>query len=148
LHRTFGYSEDTTFVGWVPLAHDLGLFSHVVLPVYLGAVSILMTPEAFIQNPLRWMKAVARYPNVATHAPNFAFELSARRFTADDLANLDLSRMHTADLGGEPVRSETLDGFEKTFARCGFRRDRFVAAYGLAEATLLVSSARNPRAMQ
>ena len=144
---TFDYSHETTFVGWVPLAHDLGLFSHVVLPLYVGALSVLMTPEAFIQNPQRWMKAVARYPNAATHAPNFAFELSARRFTAEELAGLDLSRLHTADLGGEPVRSETLDGFAGAFVRCGFRRDRFVAAYGLAEATLLVSSARNPRVL-
>ena len=143
--NTFGYSHETTFVGWVPLAHDLGLFSHVVLPLYVGGLSVLMTPEAFIQNPLRWMKGVGRYPSVATHAPNFAYELSARRFTPAELASLDLSRLHTASLGGEPVRSETLDGFARTFGRCGFERNRFIASYGLAEATLLVSSARDPR---
>ena len=146
--NTFGYSNETTFLGWVPLAHDLGLFAHVVLPLYVGASSVLMTPEAFIQNPSRWLKAVAEYPNAATHAPNFAYELSARRFAAEELAGLDLSRMHTADLGGEPVRPETLDLFERTFGTCGFQRDQLVAAYGLAEATLLVSSARNPRMMR
>lgn len=145
---TFGYSHETTFVGWVPLAHDLGLFSHVVLPLYSGALSVLMTPEAFIQSPSRWMKAVGSYSNAATHAPNFAYELSAKRFTPEELASLDLSGLHTADLGGEPVRTETLESFERIFGPCGFRRESFVAAYGLAEATLLVSSARNPRVMR
>lgn len=145
---TFGYSHETTFVGWVPLAHDLGLFSHVVLPLYIGARSVLMTPEAFIQSPSRWMKSVARYTNVATHAPNFAWELSARRIAGEELASLDLSCLDTADLGGEPIRLNTLDRFADVFSPCGFRRDRFVAAYGLAEATLLVSSARNPRALR
>ena len=54
-----------------PLAHALGLFSHVVLPLYSGALSVLMTPEAFIQSPSRWMKAEAT-PNtcvVSCQAP-------------------------------------------------------------------------------
>ncbi len=148
MRSTFDYSHETTFLGWLPLAHDLGLFSHVVLPMYLGALSVLMTPDAFIQNPSRWMKAVARYPLVGTHAPNFAWELAARRVTAEELASLDLSCLHTADLGGEPVRLHTLDRFAAAFSPCGFRRERFVAAYGLAEATLLVSSARNPRVLR
>jgi thioesterase domain-containing protein len=42
----------------------------------------------------------------------------------------------------------TLDRFAAAFAPCGFGRDRFVAAYGLAEATLLVSCARNPRVLR
>src|SRR5579864_5791767 len=141
-------SQEITFLGWVPLAHDLGLLSHVVLPLYVGALGVLMTPEAFIQNPSRWMKAVARYPHVSTHAPNFAWELVARRIAAEELADLDLSSLHTADLGGEPVRMKTLDRFAATFAPCGFRRERFVAAYGLAEATLLVSCSRNPRVLR
>lgn len=125
LRSTFGYTEKNTFVGWVPLAHDLGLFSHVVQPLYVAALSVLMTPEAFIQSPSRWMKAVARYPNVATHAPNFAWELCARRITADELDDLDLSGLHTADLGGEPIRLNTRPisrrsvRVGRSFSQCG-----------------------------
>jgi acyl-CoA synthetase (AMP-forming)/AMP-acid ligase II len=46
------------------------------------------------------------------------------------------------------VRHETLERFASAFESCGFRRDAFRAAYGLAEATLLVSctpSEKEPR---
>lgn len=145
---TYGYTHLNTFVGWVPLAHDMGLFSLVVHPLYLGALSILMPPEAFIQNPSVWMKTVARYPDAVTPAPNFAWELIARRTTPQERESLDLSSLHTASFGGEPIRAETLDRFAAAFESCGFRPERFVTGYGLAEATLLVSITRNPRILR
>src|SRR6202022_130282 len=36
-------------------------------------------------------------------------------------------------------RHETLEQFAETFGPCGFRKDAFSPAYGLAEATLIVS---------
>src|SRR5262249_37721289 len=41
--------------------------------------------------------------------------------------------------GAEPVRADTLARFAERFAACGFRREAFFPAYGLAEATLKVS---------
>jgi acyl-CoA synthetase (AMP-forming)/AMP-acid ligase II/thioesterase domain-containing protein len=145
---TYDYSNESTFVGWLPLAHDLGLFGHVVLPLYVGALSVLITPEAFIRSPSRWIKVMARYNRVATHAPNFAYGLAAKRSTAQELAGLDLSVLHTASLGGEPIRLETIELCTSSFERCGFRRDSFVGSYGLAEATLLVSAARDPQVLR
>jgi acyl-CoA synthetase (AMP-forming)/AMP-acid ligase II/thioesterase domain-containing protein/acyl carrier protein len=145
LRRTFGYSATNTFVSWLPLAHDLGLFGHVVLPLYLGAPSVLMTPEDFVRKPLRWLRAISRYKSVVTRGPNFAFELCAKRITAQEREGLDLTSLHTASCGGEPVRCDTLDRLMDAFGPCGFRREAFLSSYGLAEATLLVSAARNPR---
>jgi acyl-CoA synthetase (AMP-forming)/AMP-acid ligase II len=45
-------------------------------------------------------------------------------------------------VGAEPVRAATLDRFEATFAKVGFRREAFYPCYGLAEATLIVSGGR------
>jgi acyl-CoA synthetase (AMP-forming)/AMP-acid ligase II/acyl carrier protein len=41
--------------------------------------------------------------------------------------------------GAEPVRPETLDGFERRFSASGFQRSSWLPVYGLAEATLFVS---------
>jgi myxalamid-type polyketide synthase MxaB len=41
--------------------------------------------------------------------------------------------------GAEPVRPDTLAQFAETFGPCGFRQEAFRPAYGLAEATLIVS---------
>src|SRR5271163_3902386 len=58
------------------------------------------------------------------------------------LAGLDLSSWELAFVGAEPVRAATLDRFEATFAKVGFRREAFYPCYGLAEATLIVSGGR------
>jgi acyl-CoA synthetase (AMP-forming)/AMP-acid ligase II len=52
----------------------------------------------------------------------------------------DLSCWKLAYNGAEPVRAETIERFASTFARYGFAANSAHPAYGLAEATLLVSS--------
>ena len=70
------------------------------------------------------------------------------KITPAQREGLDLSTWRLAFCGAEPVRPDTLDRFALAFESCGFRRDAFRAAYGLAEATLLVScspSGHEPR---
>src|SRR5205085_4234602 len=74
--------------------------------------------------------------------PNFAYDLCARKITADDAATLELSSWSVAFNGAEPVRAETLDRFTSRFEPYGFRRAAFYPCYGLAEATLVVTGGR------
>ena len=60
---------------------------------------------------------------------------------------LDLSGLHTATIGGGPPRAETMERFLGVFGEYGFRREAFCNGYGLAEATLSVSGARDPRVL-
>src|SRR5262249_55252399 len=57
---------------------------------------------------------------------------------------LDLNSWRVAYCGAEPVRYETLRRFAARFAPCGFTEDAFYPSYGLAEATLMVTSKRRP----
>ena len=70
-------------------------------------------------------------------APNFAYDLCTRKVTAEQRAMLDLSSWQVAANGAEPIRDETLNRFVEVFGACGFRREAFFGAYGLAEATLI-----------
>ena len=62
------------------------------------------------------------------------------RTTIEERAALDLSSWRVAFTGAEPIRSETLQRFIKTFAPCGFQAHAFTPGYGLAELTLMVST--------
>ena len=139
IRRAFGQSRESVIVGWLPLYHDMGLIGNVLQPLYLGAHCVLMSPVAFLQQPLRWLSAISRYGGTTSGGPNFAYELCARRITDEQKAGLDLSAWRVAFNGAEPVRAETMERFAAAFASCGFRREAFYPCYGLAEATLFVS---------
>ncbi len=140
----FGHTEQSTFVGWLPLYHDMGLIGNVLQPLYIGALSVLMSPLAFLQRPLRWLQAISRYRAHTSGAPNFAYDLCVQRVTPAEREMLDLSCWQVAYNGAEPIRYETLERFATTFAPCGFRYAAFYPCYGLAEATLFVTGGQQP----
>jgi acyl-CoA synthetase (AMP-forming)/AMP-acid ligase II len=49
IKQAFNHSENTVFVGWLPLFHDMGLIGNMLQPMYLGIPSYLMSPVAFLQ---------------------------------------------------------------------------------------------------
>lgn len=130
---------------WLPSYHDMGLISGILCPLYQGAPSVLMSPMAFLQRPVRWLQAISRHRATISGGPNFAYELCIEKITAEERRALDLSSWAVALNGAEPVRAETLDRFCEEFACCGFRREAFYPCYGLAEATLMVSGGRKSR---
>jgi len=140
--RAMNHDEESTFAGWLPLYHDMGLIGNVLQPLYLGTHSVLISPLSFLQNPYRWLEAITRYGARTSGGPNFAYDLCVRKITPEQKAELDLSGWRIAFNGAEPVRAETLQRFSDAFAGCGFRPETFYPCYGLAEATLIVSGAR------
>ncbi|MDJ0618662.1 MAG: fatty acyl-AMP ligase [Calothrix sp. MO_192.B10] len=136
IRTAFGHSEQTIFVGWLPLFHDMGLIGNVLQPMYLGIPCILMPPVAFLQKPIRWLKAISKYRATTSGGPNFAYDLCAKKVKPEQLANLDLSSWDVAFNGAEPIRAETLERFSNKFAQCGFNKSAFYPCYGMAETTL------------
>jgi acyl-CoA synthetase (AMP-forming)/AMP-acid ligase II/alkylation response protein AidB-like acyl-CoA dehydrogenase/acyl carrier protein len=135
----FGHHDDSVCVNWLPHIHDLGLVSGMLQPLYHGHRTIMMSPNAFVQQPIRWLDAISLYRGTYTNSPNFGYDLCVRRTTADQRARLDLRSWQVALNGAEPVRHQTVEEFARMFGPCGFRREAMFPAYGLAEATLMVS---------
>jgi amino acid adenylation domain-containing protein/non-ribosomal peptide synthase protein (TIGR01720 family) len=142
IRRSFGHTEQSTVVGWLPLHHDMGLIGNVLQPLYVGATAVLMSPLAFLEKPVRWLRAISAYGAATSGGPNFAYELCVRKIAEEDKRGLDLSAWTLAFNGSEPVRAATLERFGAAFEPCGFRRDSFFPCYGLAEATLFVTGAK------
>ena len=129
-------------VTWLPLYHDLGLIGGILQPLYAGYESTIMAPTAFLQRPIRWLQALSRKKGTISGAPNFAYDLCARKVTSGQKVGLDLSHWEIVANGAEPVRAETLERFADAFAECGLRRNYLYPCYGLAEATLVVSAGK------
>lgn len=138
----FGNTQASTYVSWVPLYHDMGLILNALQSLYVGSTCVLMSPAAFMQQPIAWLHAIHQYRAEVAGAPNFAFDLCAGRIRDEQLAEIDLSCWKVAFNGAEPVHADSLARFAAKFAGYGFDARAFYPCYGLAEATLLVSGGR------
>ena len=135
-----GFAETSLSVNWLPHFHDMGLIYGVLQPLFTGFTSVSFAPSAFTHKPLRWLSAITRYRGTHCGGPNFAYDLCVERVTGEECASLDLSCWQVAFNGAEPIRSETLKRFTNYFSAAGFRSQAFYPVYGLAEATLKVTS--------
>lgn len=139
LRLTTTANQGDVFVNWLPLFHDLGLVTAVLLPVYLGSTSILMSPASFVRNPLFWLKAISYYQGTIGGAPNFAYDLCVKKITSSEASNLELGSWRIAFNAAEPIRSATLNEFSSHFSSGGFKSTALYPSYGMAEATVFIS---------
>lgn len=135
----FGNDSGTTYGGWIPLYHDMGLIGLMLPGLLSGSGYVQMDPMSFLRRPYHWLRMLDACDVGFTAAPDFGYELCVRRVTDEQLATLDLSRVKAAD-GSEPVRADVVAAFTERFARAGLRPDALIPVYGLAEATLMASA--------
>jgi fatty acid CoA ligase FadD32 len=131
-------------VTWLPFFHDMGLITALVAPV-IGHYVTFMTPAAFVRRPGRWIREMARKPDdtggVISVAPNFAFDhAAARGVPKEGEPPLDLSNVKAVLNGSEPISAATVRRFNEAFSPFGFKEMAIKPSYGLAEATLFVST--------
>jgi long-chain fatty acid adenylase/transferase FadD26 len=132
---------DTTPVSWLPFYHDMGLLLGIFAPIAAGIHAVVTSPMAFLQKPARWIQMLARNTHSFSAAPNFAFELAARRTSDDDMAGLDLGNVLGIISGSERIHAATIRRFTERFSRFNIADRALLPSYGLAEATLYVTSA-------
>jgi acyl-CoA synthetase (AMP-forming)/AMP-acid ligase II len=132
--------SETTSVSWLPLYHDMGLMLGLCAPVLGGWHTVLTSPFSFLARPARWLQQLASHPATVTAAPNFAFDLAARKTSDADLAGMDLGDVRCLLSGSERVHEPTLRRFADRFALFGLRQEALRPSYGLAEATLFVAT--------
>ena len=138
--QSMAIDESSVFLSWLPPSHDMGLIGNILQAIFFGSGLVLMSPMHFLQRPLRWLSAIGRYRATHSGGPSFAYDLCVRRTTPEQRTALDLRSWRLAFNGAEPVRADTMEAFAAAFAASGFSRGAFLPCYGLAEATLYVSS--------
>ncbi|TBV09274.1 non-ribosomal peptide synthase/polyketide synthase [Phytopseudomonas dryadis] len=142
IRQGYAIDEGDVIVSWLPLYHDMGLIGGLLQGIYSGVMVVLMSPQHFLERPLRWLQAISRFGGTISGGPDFAFRLCHERIAESKLAGLDLSRWRVAFSGSEPIRQDSLADFASRFSACGFDASAYLASYGLAEATLFVTGSR------
>jgi 8-amino-7-oxononanoate synthase/acyl carrier protein len=132
-------------LSWLPTYHDMGLVGGVLMAMFYGRPAVLMSPMAFLQKPIRWLRGITKYGVTISGGPNFAYDLCTDKITDDQLAGLDLSQWEVAFNGAEPVRADTLARFTQRFGPYGFRPESHYPCYGMAETTLIVTGSYQGR---
>jgi acyl-CoA synthetase (AMP-forming)/AMP-acid ligase II len=117
----------------------MGLLAGFFSPMAFGGQSILMSPLAFLQRPLRWLEAISQHRAMLSGAPNFGYDLCVRWADRGHILDLDLGSWRVAFAGAEPVRRSTMESFAAHFHTKGFRRTALTPCYGMAEATLMIT---------
>ncbi len=141
---TSAFEHNRTSVGltWLPAFHDMGLVGGLLNTIFFGRPSVVMSPMAFLQKPIRWLRAISQYGVTVSGGPNFAYDLCCDKISDADCLDLDLSTWEVAYNGAEPIRAETLERFTQKFAPYGFRPETHFPCYGMAETTLILTGSK------
>ncbi|MEU2776615.1 AMP-binding protein [Streptomyces sp. NPDC007162] len=143
--RTYRERYDDVAVTWVPLSHDMGLVTGVLRPMFTGYGSVLMPAREFARAPASWPAAVSACRGTLSSAPDFGYDLCVRRVPRAEADAFDLASWRVARNAGELVRPGTLDRFAAHFGTAGFRPAALCPSYGMAEATLTVTTSTPQR---
>lgn len=135
-------------VSWLPLYHDMGMIGFMVLPMQVGAEAVCAAPADFLRSPRLWPALISKYRGTMTAGPNFAYALLARYLRAAPDGAFDLSSLRFVLSGAEPIDHATVAAVIEAGARFGLDGKAFVAAYGMAEATLAISFSETGAGMQ
>jgi fatty-acyl-CoA synthase len=135
------FDVDTdVIVSWLPCFHDMGMTGYLTVPMYYGAELVKITPMDFLRDTLLWARLIDKYKGTMTAAPNFAYNLFAKRLRRQATpGQFDLSSLRWALSGAEqvdPLDVEDLCDAGKPF---GLRPEAIIPAYGMAETTVAVS---------
>ncbi|MER7718789.1 AMP-binding protein [Streptomyces flaveolus] len=134
-----GWTSEDGLGEWLPLFHDMGLFT-LLAALRAGSPVSLWQPGDFVRRPMRWLTEFGASRATILPAPNFFYDYlvaAAAKGIPDDL---DLSAWRYGGNGSEPVRRSSLEEFQRTFEPYGLRPQVVQPNYGLAEATLIVST--------
>jgi acyl-CoA synthetase (AMP-forming)/AMP-acid ligase II len=134
--------DHSKVLSWLPHFHDYGLVHGIVWPLFAGIPTYLMSPITFLRRPLRWLEAIECLGISHSGAPNFAYAACLAALDNRPDWQADLRCWQHASCGAEPIRANVAQEFSARLAPHGLHECAFAPAYGLAEATLLVSVKR------
>lgn len=128
--------RDVVQVSWLPLYHDMGLISAVLVSLYRCHYLVLMSPQFFLRDPKNWLWLIHRFRGSFTLAPNFAYSLCLKKIRDDEIQGLDLSSWRNSGCAAEPIDPVTMENFTRRFSKYGLPETAITPYYGLAELTV------------
>ena len=135
-------TEDTTMLSWMPHFHDMGLIGGILQTIYSGSQLTLIAAGEFTRKPRLWLEIINDQRIDLTVATESALSLIEQAAKPYILEQLDLSCLKCIVCGGEPIRTSVVERFHAALKPVGLPDNALLCAYGLAEATLMVTAKR------
>ncbi|MDH5254679.1 MAG: AMP-binding protein [Gammaproteobacteria bacterium] len=136
-------TADDRLAGWLPLYHDMGLITSLLMPLYFGLPASFLDPVEWSFRPESLLALVARERATLCWQPDFAFRHIANRFARGDvLPAAPLDSLRLLINCSEPCRSRTFVDFWQRFRAHGLREDALQASYAMAENVFAVTQTR------
>lgn len=122
-----------SFLGWMPLTHDMGLIAFHLWPTYLGVDQFIIDTSLFIRRPGLWLAKASQHRATVLGSPDFGCQLLLASLRAGQSPDWDLSAVRLLFNAAEPISAQVCDRFLEALAPCGLARQAMYTCYGLAE---------------
>lgn len=129
---------EETVVCWLPLSHDMGVFGCLLFSLAHDFDLALSTPERFMFDPRTWFGDCADFGASLSAGPSSALNVAVRAQRSGRLSG-ELA-LRACVVGAERVGWSVLHSATEAFAPCGLSPRAWMPAYGMAEATLVVTA--------
>ena len=118
----------------------MGMTGFLTVPMYFGVELVKITPLDFLRDTLLWARLIDKYRGTMTAAPNFAYNLFARRLRRQATpGEFDLSSLRWALSGSEQVDPADVEDLMEAGRPFGLDPKAILPAYGMAETTVALS---------
>jgi fatty-acyl-CoA synthase len=124
---------------WLPLYHDMGLIACFILPMVCHMRVVMQSPLDWVMHPETMLQIISEYKCTLAWLPNFAFQFVPRRTPPRLWAQYDLSSARALINCSEPVRSSSMQEFEKVFSTIGLKSGTLHSSYAMAETVFAVT---------
>ncbi|MFZ5988511.1 MAG: SDR family NAD(P)-dependent oxidoreductase [Bacillota bacterium] len=131
--------QKDSFLGWMPLTHDMGMIGFHLLPLALDVNQCIMPTALFIRRPTLWLKKASEHKSTVISSPNFGYGYFLNYFNPETAKDWDLSNIRIIFNGAEPISVELCDKFLDHLKEYGLKREAMYTVYGLAEASVAVA---------
>jgi acyl-CoA synthetase (AMP-forming)/AMP-acid ligase II len=137
-------SSESRHLSWGAAFHSAGLMVGYLLPIFNGTTGVIFPSNVFLTTPMLFPILVSKFQITHTACPNFAYDylidyIDSKKINTSEL-DIDLSNWRVAIVGGDPLQETTLYKFYIYFKKYGFTMEKFRTAYGMTEATGLITA--------
>jgi acyl-CoA synthetase (AMP-forming)/AMP-acid ligase II len=139
--RAIRLSREDRICSWLPLYHDMGLFTTWLMPLLSGVPVAALDPFAWVNAPASFLRLIGDYRGTLAWQPNFAYNLLASRVTDTEIEGVDLGSMRGFSNCSEPVRARSHEAFYARFRGHGLRPEALWVCYAMAENAFAVTAA-------
>lgn len=126
-----GAVAEPRVVSWLPLYHDMGLITSLLLPIWRGIPVLSIDPFEWTAQPSLFFEAIQDYKGTHAWLPNFAFLHQVR--TARPSRKFNLESVVALVSCSEPCKPAAFDAFEARFADWGISAGKLQTCYAMAE---------------